>query len=161
MAKYQPPEHHRVFSEPVEFASSLVPPFGEFGPRPGLLPGQFVDHDGIDLNRAEGDPVRAAAPGVVTAVIRADDPSNDGSGNAVWVKHLEDDGWKIQTGYHHLADIAVSVGDVIERDPDGELPVVGTVGQTGNADGPHLCFHTLIWGVPFNPRQILRDYGRS
>lgn len=152
MENFVVPDEWRVFDWPlVDF---LVPPWGEHGPRPGLLPGQMVEHLGIDLDAEEGADVVACAPGVVTLVLDDADPASEGGGNQVWLSHLDG---LFQTGYMHLADApSVAVGDEVTPET-----VLGRVGATGNARGPHVCLETRIRGHAVNPRQMMRDYGRS
>ncbi|MFC5126853.1 M23 family metallopeptidase [Pseudoclavibacter helvolus] len=92
----------------------------------------------------------------VVDVARPDGEGEAGGGNQVWLRHKD---WL--TGYFHLRDAPlVSEGDVI---PAGTL--IGYVGSTGNAGGDHLCWHTQLTrggqALAMNPRQVMRDYGRS
>lgn len=151
MPAFEPPDDHKIFSWPV--GSFLIPPAGEFGPRPTGVPEQFAPHDGVDLNAEEGTPVMACASGRVTKVVLESDEMSDGAGNAVWLSHLDG---RMQSSVSHLRDAPL----VAEGDEVTPETVLGHVGQSGNASGPHACFQVLIEGVPFNPRQILRDYGR-
>jgi murein DD-endopeptidase MepM/ murein hydrolase activator NlpD len=93
--------------------------------------GVFDDeHEGLDMHGNEGDDVLACAPG---RVVWASDQRRIGGdsfyGNHVIIEH--DDG--VITWYGHLSDILSAVGDVVER---GD--VIGWVGATGKATGPHL-----------------------
>ncbi len=83
----------------------------------------------IDWNRPDdvGDQVVAAAPGVVTTAQKG----NSGYGNYVRVEHENGE----NTLYAHLSSFAVKVGQTLDQ---GAL--LGTVGETGNASGPHLHF---------------------
>jgi murein DD-endopeptidase MepM/ murein hydrolase activator NlpD len=56
------------------------------------------------------------------------------------------------TRYGHLHKIKVKVGDKLAR---GD--VLGTVGATGRATGPHLHYEVLLSGVPTNPRNYILD----
>jgi murein DD-endopeptidase MepM/ murein hydrolase activator NlpD len=91
-------------------------------------------HSGTDFAEDEGVPVHAAAPGRVTWAgampIR---------GNAVILDH----GGGVKSGYHHLSAIAVTPGDAVI--PAGT--VIGAVGSTGFATGPHLHWEVTVWGV--------------
>lgn len=91
-------------------------------------------HSGTDFAEDEGTPVRAAAAGRVTWAgampIR---------GNAVILDH----GAGVKSGYHHLSAIAVNVGDTVI--PAGTI--LGAVGSTGFATGPHLHWEVTVWGV--------------
>lgn len=92
-------------------------------------------HSGLDLAAPAGSPVRAPAPGRVIAT--GDYFFN---GNTVFVDH----GQGLVTMYCHLRDIAVQVGQTVAR---GEL--LGRVGQTGRATGPHLH-----WSVSLNNARV-------
>lgn len=84
----------------------------------------------IDWNRTDdvGDPVVAAAPGVVEV---ADTVDNSGYGK--WV--LLDHGNGESTIYAHLSEVTVSAGQSVDQGTQ-----IGNVGTTGNSTGPHLHF---------------------
>lgn len=98
-------------------------------------------HDGIDYAADYGTPVYAAMSGKV--VFAGWD--NTGYGNYVVIEHAN--GYK--TGYAHLAEIVVSVGDDI---PAGKC--IGAVGSTGYSTGNHLHFSVRINGEFTNPAQF-------
>lgn len=86
-----------------------------------------ANHFGIDLGGAIGDPVLTVDNGVVVYA-----GWNDwGYGEMVVIDH--GNGW--QSLYSHLATVDVSCGQEVYRGNQ-----VGTIGQTGNAVGPHLHF---------------------
>jgi len=88
-------------------------------------------HGGIDIVAPAGTSIRAAAAGTV---IFAGWKSN-GGGYQVWVS----DGHNYYTGYHHMSAVLVHTGQRI-----GRGQVIGRVGMTGNATGPHLHFEVWI-----------------
>ncbi|WP_445952539.1 peptidoglycan DD-metalloendopeptidase family protein [Thermodesulfitimonas sp.] len=98
-------------------------------------------HTGIDIGSGYGTPVGAASGGTV---IRAG--WYGGYGRTVDIDH----GNGVVTRYAHLASISVGIGEVVER---GE--VIGTVGSSGHAYGPHLHFEVLVNGEPRNPLSYL------
>jgi len=101
-------------------------------------------HAGVDFSAAEGTPVGASRAGrVVFAGYR-----NDSAGYTVTVDH--GGGWV--TDYMHLtaSGIAVKVGDTVTQ---GQT--IAQVGQTGNADGPHLHFQIKYQGVARDPVGLL------
>lgn len=81
-------------------------------------------HGGVDFAGQPGDPVRAANRGVVALV-----DNFFLAGNVVYVNH----GGGIVTGYFHLTQATVAVGDTVERGQE-----IGVVGATGRVTGPHL-----------------------
>jgi murein DD-endopeptidase MepM/ murein hydrolase activator NlpD len=71
-------------------------------------------------------------------------------GNATMIDH----GWGIYTGYMHQDEIFVKEGDRVET---GQ--VIGTVGETGRVNGPHLHFEVWVGGIQVDPLDWLeRSY---
>ena len=68
-------------------------------------------------------------------------------GNAVVLDH----GQTVHTAYFHMTSRAVAEGQRVEA---GQI--IGTVGSTGLATGPHLHFGTYIGPVPVDPEEMLR-----
>lgn len=100
-------------------------------------------HKGTDYAAPSGTPIRATSDG---HIIRA---SRYGSfGNLVIIKHAGG----FETKYAHLSRFSrgISRGDRVRQ---GE--VIGYVGATGGATGPHLHYEFLVNGVHQNPRTIL------
>ncbi|MGB3289083.1 MAG: peptidoglycan DD-metalloendopeptidase family protein [Burkholderiaceae bacterium] len=92
-------------------------------------------HSGLDFAVPSGTPVKAPADGVVTIV--ADYFFN---GKTVFVDH----GQGFITMYCHLSAFDVQVGQAVKR---GQ--VLGKVGATGRATGPHLH-----WNVSLNNARV-------
>jgi len=63
-------------------------------------------------------------------------------GKAVYIDH----GWGVISGYAHLAEMLVEVGDFVQP---GDL--IGIIGNTGRSTGPHLHFEIYNSGTPVNP----------
>lgn len=84
----------------------------------------------IDWNRPDdlGDPVVAAAPGVVKT---ADTVDNSGYGRWVWISHTNDE----TSIYAHLKQVVVRQGQTVDQ---GTL--IGYLGSSGRSTGPHLHF---------------------
>ncbi len=97
-------------------------------------------HRGIDYAASRGTPVYAAGDG---RVIQSG--YNKASGNFVVLSH----GSKYQTKYLHLHKRAVKKGAKVSQ-----RQIIGWVGSTGYATGPHLHYEFLVNGVHRNPRTI-------
>jgi murein DD-endopeptidase MepM/ murein hydrolase activator NlpD len=96
-------------------------------------------HTGQDLGADEGVPIYATAAGRVVLA----EPLQV-RGRAVILDH----GLGVFTGFWHLSEIDVTVGQMVEQ---GE--VIGLVGNTGLSTGPHLHWEMQVRGVPVNPFQ--------
>jgi murein DD-endopeptidase MepM/ murein hydrolase activator NlpD len=94
-------------------------------------------HSGIDLAAARGTPVVATAPGSVTVIVSA-----AGYGLHVVIDH----GGGLSSLYGHLDTVLVASGDFVIA---GQ--VIGTVGSSGNATGPHLHFEIRRDGIAEDP----------
>ena len=88
--------------------------------------GAWRMHTGIDLAAAEGTPVLAARAGRVVLVEDV---------GAYGLSVLIDHGQGVETLYAHLLDAAVAMGQAVEAGS-----VIGRVGMSGSASGPHLHF---------------------
>ena len=95
-------------------------------------------HNGLDLIAPSGEPVHAAADGVVRDVIR----SRKGLGNVVEIDH----GNGYVTRYAHLADVEVRKGRQLKRGTR-----IGYVGVSGNSFAPHLHYEVLRDTVALDP----------
>jgi murein DD-endopeptidase MepM/ murein hydrolase activator NlpD len=95
-------------------------------------------HSGIDLAAPRGAPVVATLPGVAKVIVSA-----TGYGLHVIIDH----GGGLSSLYGHLDTAIVVSGEYVMA---GE--VIGTVGATGNATGPHLHFEIRRDGVAEDPR---------
>jgi murein DD-endopeptidase MepM/ murein hydrolase activator NlpD len=113
-----------------------------FGVRVDPFMGVPAMHTGDDFRAATGDSVYATATGVVTVA-----GWSGGYGRMVELKH----GNGFATRYGHLSEILVKVGQHVKV---GQ--VVGRVGSTGRATGPHLHYETRIDGEAVDPQKFLR-----
>lgn len=113
-----------------------------FGEREDPINGEGAFHSGIDIDAPYGTPVRAAADGDVSGA-----SMGAGYGREVVLDHGHD----VATVYGHLSAIAVLAGEHVSR---GQ--VIGYVGQTGRATGPHLHYEVRVHNVPVNPHKYLR-----
>jgi murein DD-endopeptidase MepM/ murein hydrolase activator NlpD len=113
-----------------------------FGEREDPINGEGKFHSGIDIDAPYGTPVRAAGDGDVTGA-----NLGAGYGREVVLNH----GHELETVYGHLSAIAVLPGQHVTR---GE--VIGYVGMSGRATGPHLHYEVRVHNVPVNPHKYLR-----
>ena len=100
-------------------------------------------HYGLDFAKKKGSPVKAMNNGIVT--LSESDLYYTG-GTIIF-----DHGHGISTLYMHMDKIFVKVGDHIKK---GD--VVGTVGATGRATGPHLDIRLNWYGVRLDPASIIK-----
>lgn len=99
-------------------------------------------HLGVDFGAPTGTPVRSVGDGVVTF-----SGWQNGYGNVV---HIEHSGGR-STVYAHLSRIDARRGTRVEQ---GQL--IGAVGATGWATGPHLHFEFKLNGKQVDPMQVAR-----
>jgi murein DD-endopeptidase MepM/ murein hydrolase activator NlpD len=99
-------------------------------------------HLGIDYAAPTGTPIRAIGDGTVTEA-----GYKGGNGNFVRIRHNKTH----ETGYLHMSRIGKGIrrGTRVQQ---GQ--VIGYVGSTGLATGPHLCFRFWENGVQVNPARI-------
>lgn len=100
-------------------------------------------HRGIDYAAPTGTPVKATASGIV-----AFSGSQKGYGNLVVLKH----NGKYETAYGHLSRFASGMSKG-KRISQGD--VIGYVGSTGMATGPHLHYELRIDGVQRDPTNVV------
>lgn len=111
-----------------------------YGMRTHPITGVYKLHSGTDFSVGDGK-ARAARAGTVTDVT-----SDSAYGNMVTISHGTIDGDSVVTRYAHLASATVSVGTAVAA---GD--VVGNIGATGYATGPHLHFEVLVNGEFVDP----------
>jgi murein DD-endopeptidase MepM/ murein hydrolase activator NlpD len=115
---------------------------GPFGTRRVFNGELQSQHTGTDFRAQTGEPVHAAAAGVVRL---AKDLFY--SGNAVILDH----GAGVFTSYSHLSRMEVRDGQRVEKGM-----VVGLAGATGRATGPHLHWAVKVNSVNVNPMTFIR-----
>jgi murein DD-endopeptidase MepM/ murein hydrolase activator NlpD len=113
-----------------------------FGEREDPINGEGAFHTGVDIDAPYGTPVRAAGDGDVTGA-----QMGAGYGREVTLDHGHD----VMTLYGHLSAVAVVPGQHVTR---GEI--IGYVGESGRATGPHLHYEVRLHDVPVNPYKYLR-----
>lgn len=97
-------------------------------------------HNGTDYAAPQGTPIKTTASGVVEAT-----GYTSGNGNFVKVKH----NGKYATQYLHMSKILVRRGQSVTQ---GQ--VIGKVGSTGLATGPHVCYRFWKNGVQVDPLRL-------
>jgi murein DD-endopeptidase MepM/ murein hydrolase activator NlpD len=97
-------------------------------------------HQGVDMAAPIGSPVPACGNGrVVFAGPRIL------TGNSLVIEHLPG----VFSLYYHMSALLVAVGDVVEK---GQ--VIGKVGMTGFATGPHLHWEVRVMGTAVDPDEL-------
>lgn len=138
----------RVFDTPrSDFAQAFRWPVpaqvtGVFGSSRVLNGVQKQPHFGIDLAAGEGTKVIAPAGGVVRLAHR----DLYYTGGTIILDH----GHGLSTAYLHLSKLEVSEGQDVAA---GE--VIGRVGKTGRATGPHLCWRANWFDVRLDPSLLI------
>ena len=112
-----------------------------FGPRKDPFTGRPEFHTGIDIGAPDGTEVCAARDGVVLEI-----GQNETLGNYVVVDHPG----AYQTVYGHLSMIGVTMKQRVSAGA-----VLGAVGHTGRATGPHLHFEVKRKGSFTDPFPLL------
>lgn len=118
-------------------------PAGGFSYRtdPFTLKRQF--HYGIDIATSPGNPVVATADGIVVET-----KTDRMTGKAVVISH----GWGVTTHYFHLEKWLVKPGQKVKR---GD--VIGLVGKSGKATGPHLHYEVRVNDKAQNPMGFILE----
>jgi murein DD-endopeptidase MepM/ murein hydrolase activator NlpD len=127
---------------PLKYASVT----SRFGNRRHPVLGYTRAHEGVDYGAPTGTPVWAVGDGQVRSA-----GWNGGCGKAVVVRHRNG----LETVYCHLSGIAVSAGK-----PVSQKQVIGWVGDTGLATGPHLHYAVKRGGAYVNPMNLAVPRGR-
>ena len=100
-------------------------------------------HSGVDFGGGTGLPITSPAAGKVVfagpLTVR---------GNATVIDH----GWGVYSGFWHQSTIQVQVGDLVEQNQ-----IIGLVGGTGRATGPHLHWELWVNGVQVDPLDWLNQ----
>lgn len=133
-----PRRWHAPFRLPTEPPAALT----GFGVRRIINGEPRAAHTGADVAASAGTPVLASNAGRV--VLCAD---HFFAGNSVVLDHGEG----LFTMYFHLREPAVAPGEVV-----GRGQVIGRVGSTGRASGPHLHWGVRLSGARVDPAELLR-----
>ena len=115
---------------------------GVYGSQRILNGNPRAPHWGIDVAASTGTPVKAPAAGIITLT----HPDMYFSGGTIFLDH----GHGLISSFLHLSKITVEEGQRVEQ---GEL--IGKVGATGRATGPHLDWRMSLGDVRIDPALLL------
>jgi len=127
---------HQAIQRPVPGVVS-----SNYGPRMHPILGYTRMHKGMDFRAGYGTPILA----VQTGYVEVAGWNSGGYGNRVELMH----GAGISTTYSHMSGIAVRPGQLVQQ---GQ--VIGYVGATGLATGPHLHYELHRFGQAIDPSSV-------
>ncbi len=140
-------EHYTTQSILWAATPTIIPvhgyPSATFGYRRDPFNGKRDFHPGVDISAPWGNKVIAPADGLVLSAGRW-----LGYGKLIILRHK----FGITTRYGHLGRIAVKAGQEVQK---GDI--IGYVGSTGRATGPHLHYEVRLNNRPLNPLRFFRD----
>jgi murein DD-endopeptidase MepM/ murein hydrolase activator NlpD len=122
-------------ASPLKFQPVITSGFSKSRMHPVLR--EYRAHLGVDYRATEGSPVVAVSDGIVLSAGMA-----GASGRLVRLRHANG----FESEYLHLSAISVRAGERVQQ---GE--VIGRVGSSGLATGPHLDYRLKKNGVFINP----------
>jgi len=114
-----------------------------FGHRNDPFTGAWTMHYGVDISTNTGNPVLATADGIVIKV-----QTDKYLGKNVTISH----GNGFTTVYGHMSQFAVKAGQKVKR-----RDVIGYIGMTGKAAGPHVHYEVWRDGKRVDPRSYLLE----
>jgi len=120
-----------------------------FGMRLHPILGYSKMHKGIDFGAPTGTPIFAAGDGVIAKLGR-----EGGYGNYIQIRHNSE----YSTAYGHMSRFAKGL-HVGSRVKQGDI--IGYVGATGRATGPHLHYEVLLAGAQINPQSVKLPAGEK
>ena len=115
---------------------------GVFGGQRILNGSPRAPHTGLDIAAPTGTPVHAAADGVVSM----EKEMLIMTGDTVMINH----GYGLQTFYIHMSKLYVTEGQKVKQ---GDI--IGEIGMTGRATGPHLHFGATWFDQRLDPETVL------
>jgi murein DD-endopeptidase MepM/ murein hydrolase activator NlpD len=113
-----------------------------FGMRMHPILGYSKMHKGVDFAASTGTPIFAAGDGVIAIL-----GNQRGYGNYIRIKHNA----QYATAYGHMSRFAA---DLRQGSKVRQGEVIGYVGSTGMATGPHLHYEVLVDGTQINPMSV-------
>lgn len=109
-------------------------------------PENLPAHRGLDIRGTNANPVIAMGSGVVAESYNTTKTEHPSYGKAVFINHdfnnpnsIGSTDKEFQTRYAHMIEVLVNKGDVVNRGK-----ILGYIGTTGQSDGEHLHFETLV-----------------
>jgi len=114
-----------------------------FGMRVDPFTGREQMHSGLDISTNYGNPIVAPADGIVLQIL-----TDKYYGKHVILSH----GNGITTLFGHMSNFNVRAGQQVKRGS-----VIGYVGQTGKAVGPHVHYEVHVDGKPVNPYNYILE----
>ncbi|MDF2989403.1 MAG: Peptidase [Eubacterium sp.] len=138
-------ESNEKLEKYVDAVPTLIPATGKisspFGMRNHPIKKVFKVHEGVDISGLKGDPILAAATGVVEFA-----GYSKGYGYNIKIDHKN--GYR--TVYGHSSKLLVKTGDKVAK---GQK--IALVGSTGVSTGPHLHFEIRIGNTPVDPTEYI------
>ena len=113
----------------------------EFGLRVHPLLKVLKQHSGVDIKAAKDSKALSVGSGIVIFA-----GNYKGYGNLVVIRHANN----ISTHYAHLESFNLRVGEVVAQGTE-----IGTIGNTGNSNAPHLHFEVRKSGNPIDPKRVI------
>ncbi|MBQ4528257.1 MAG: M23 family metallopeptidase [Clostridia bacterium] len=133
----------QIESHTEDIFNPIIPCDGQisspFGQRMHPLNGEITYHNGVDIAANDGDVIMAIDDGVVETA-----EYNAYSGNYIIIRHND----SITSSYAHLSKLNTRPGEEVNK---GDI--IGYVGSTGLATGPHLHLEIRHNGEPVNPQE--------
>jgi murein DD-endopeptidase MepM/ murein hydrolase activator NlpD len=114
-----------------------------FGHRDDPFTGVWTMHYGVDISTNTGNPIMATADGIVIKV-----QTDKYLGKNVTISH----GNGFTTVYGHMSQFAVKAGQKVKR-----RDIIGYIGMTGKAAGPHVHYEVWRDGKRVDPRTYLLE----
>ena len=111
-----------------------------FGAREVIFTDIDSFHTGVDIANVKGTDIVASTDGTVTKV-----SNNKYNGNFVEITN-----GKVITKYAHMDSVSIKSGSVVKA---GDI--IGKMGETGYATGPHLHFEVVVDNVKIDPAKVL------
>jgi murein DD-endopeptidase MepM/ murein hydrolase activator NlpD len=99
-------------------------------------------HFGVDIAAPRGSPIHATADGIVRVAVR----DMYFTGGTVLIDH----GYGLNSVYSHMQSVRVTPGQAVRQ---GE--VIGTLGSTGRATGPHLDWRVNLYLTRLDPALLV------